>query len=481
MSDELRTVTIFSLPNELLETIAAAGQEDRVANLYSSYRDHRLNSYEGFRSRTFPKIFKSERTLSHVSRRFREIIVGAAALWTIIEAHWSERTSMKLFELYLQRSKALKISVTLRGSEQCYAIDRYGRVTAISTDDAAPWMSQGAALAQVVKHAHRIKALRIELITENEVEVLRSFPVVAAAPYLQHLEIMHVSHSWEYDGEEVTISLFSSTPRLRFLKIDGFQLQLPTAPWTMVTHLELRRFSSYQDSDKFGYFPTITAECPLLVHLRVHIFFAPAGKDQIHIPTLKFLHVWIAVAGEDASDLLHAVNLFDTPALTEFVVEGTHGDMIYTFLNSTGRLRSSFPALTSFVFISEDVQCSCDNDIISQFSIDRGISPRSFAPFPALFTLTLINQCFTSHIVQDLLGPESLPWPLLRRLTLCPTASGFDDVRSALRAAMDFKRQSGQPFPETKLFNPLQSPENWHDSSFAAVEVEVFDSSLAET
>ncbi|KAJ6464039.1 hypothetical protein C8R45DRAFT_1025034, partial [Mycena sanguinolenta] len=434
MSDELRTVTILSLPNELLETntIAAAGQEDRVAELYSSYDSYL--TYEGFRSRSFPKLSKSEWTLSHISHRFRKIIAGAPALWTIIEAHWSNRRSMKLFELYLHCSKALKISVTLRGSEERYTIDRDGRgITAISTDDI-----QAAVLTQVVEHAHRIKTLRIELITENEVEVLRSFPVVAAAPYLQNLEIMLLSQSWEYE-REVTISLFSSTPRLRFLRIDCVQLQLPTAPWTEVTHLELRRsliiFSAM-------------AKCPLLVHLRVHMLFTAAGKEQVHIPTLKFLHVWIPVADEDDDGL--------------------------AWLHATGRLRSAFPALTSFVFVSEDFQCPCDNDNIARFSIDRRISPRSFAPFPALSTLTLINQCFTFHIVQDLLGPESLPWPLLKRLTLCPTAISFDDVRSALRAAIDYKRQCGQPFPETKLFNPLESPENWHDSSFAAVEVEVF-------
>ncbi|KAF7366810.1 hypothetical protein MSAN_00939300 [Mycena sanguinolenta] len=170
--------------------------------------------------------------------------------------------------------------------------------------------------------------------------------------------------------------------------------------------------------------------------------------------------------------LLHSVDLFDTPSLTEFVVEGTHGDHIYTFLNSTSILRSSFPALASFSFISEDYNCPCD--ITTGCSVDRRISASSFAPFPALSTLTLINQCFTAYLVRDLLGPGSQPWPLLKKVTLCPPESSFDDVRDALQGAMDSKRQCGQPFPEVKLFHPLPDPENWHDSSFTSVEVEVF-------
>ncbi|KAF7366811.1 F-box domain-containing protein [Mycena sanguinolenta] len=341
MSDR-PTVTIFSLPNELLEAIAAAGQEDRIAELYSSYHDHRLDSYEKNLS-----FFKSEWTLSHVSRRFRDIILGASSLWTLIE-----------------RSRSLKFSATL-GLPGRYTTDPYG---------------PGAALTQVVEHANRIKTLRIELKTASEVQRLRSSFANVSAPHLQRLEMAYFSKDWVHESEAVTVSVFSATPRLCFLKIHGSPLELPTAPWTALTHLELWRYSSDDDDPhNFEYFSAIIAKCPLLVHLRIHIFFEIDGSDQIHIPTLKFLHVWISEAGGDGDPrLLHTVNLFDTPALTEFVVEGTHGDQIYTFLNSTIVLRSSFPALTSFSFISEDCDWhTCDTDYVVDCAIP---SPRS-VPF----------------------------------------------------------------------------------------------------
>ncbi|KAF7366806.1 F-box domain-containing protein [Mycena sanguinolenta] len=431
MFDRLNMVTIFSLPNELLEAIAAAGQEERIAELYSSYHDRRLGGGGHFGVTDNPsssRDFKSEWTLSHVSHRFRDVIVGAPALWTLIDAYRYKRRLVEILELYFQRSRFLEFSATL-----C------GLIVIINP----------AILAQVLQHADRMKTLRFELSMAGEVEGLRSSLANVAAPHLQRLEIEYRDH----DSETVAISLFSATPRLSFLKIRG-SLELPTAPWAALTHLELQRFLRYDDDPRnFEYFSTVIKKCPMLVHLRIHIFFEVAGRDQVHIPTLKFLHVWIPGGGEHGDPgLLHAVNLFDTPALTEFVA-------VFDRL---------FPALISFSFISEDHGSRCDTNTYT--TVDSRISPRSFAPFPALSTLTLINICFTASLVQDLWGPDSLPWPLLKSITLCPPAILFEDVRSALQAAMDSKRQCGQPFPEVKLFHPLGSPKNWRDESFADVE-----------
>ncbi|KAJ7855117.1 hypothetical protein B0H14DRAFT_2754834 [Mycena olivaceomarginata] len=68
-------LTISSLPNELLEAIAAAGQQDRLPHLQL--------------------VFKSEWTLSHVSRRFRDVII-------------------EILGLYLARSNTRDISVSLK-------------------------------------------------------------------------------------------------------------------------------------------------------------------------------------------------------------------------------------------------------------------------------------------------------------------------------------------------------------------------------
>ncbi|KAJ7028702.1 hypothetical protein C8F04DRAFT_1265661 [Mycena alexandri] len=89
-----RVKTILTLPNELLITITAAGQEDRAQTLQPA--------------------FKSEWALSHVSRRFRDIIVGTAALWTLIEVDLGLEGSTEILKLYLERSEACSIWATIQ-------------------------------------------------------------------------------------------------------------------------------------------------------------------------------------------------------------------------------------------------------------------------------------------------------------------------------------------------------------------------------
>ncbi|KAJ7241676.1 hypothetical protein B0H12DRAFT_1236922 [Mycena haematopus] len=256
------------------------------------------------------------------------------------------------------------------------------------------------------------------------------------------------------------------------LIIDGFRLQLPTAPWTALTHLELRRFSAgdvnFHTASELS---AMTTQCPLLVHLQLHICFSVIGQAQIHIPILEFLHVWIpsgACLGDPT--VLELIELFDTPALTEFVVEGTHGDQIYVLFGSE-IFRSSYPALTSFSFIGEvtNHECLCE----TVYPLEYRISPPLFAIFPALSSLTLINQCFTPPMIQEILGPEVEPWPgpRLEKVTLCPPSRSLNDVRSALKAAVNSERECEQPFPKVKLFHSPSSFENWSEDSSTGVEV----------
>ncbi|KAJ7764556.1 hypothetical protein DFH07DRAFT_1016289 [Mycena maculata] len=82
-----------SFPDELLVEIAtAAVQEDR-----------RLADE-----------FRAGLTLSHLSYRFRDIIIGTPTLWTVIKAELLVEGSVELLKLYLERSRACKIWVTLR-------------------------------------------------------------------------------------------------------------------------------------------------------------------------------------------------------------------------------------------------------------------------------------------------------------------------------------------------------------------------------
>lgn len=128
---------IHSLPNELLVAIASAGQEDRVADL--------TTLHSGWS--TQPTAFCSEWALSYLSYRFRDVISGASELWTLTETNFAVEGSVEIFKLYLERSRACKISVTLREFPESNIIE----------SGLPMWTGQ----IVVVAHLNRIWSLRI--------------------------------------------------------------------------------------------------------------------------------------------------------------------------------------------------------------------------------------------------------------------------------------------------------------------------------
>ncbi|KAF7350444.1 F-box domain-containing protein [Mycena venus] len=402
---------IYSLPNELLVAIAVAGQEG----------DGNLQ----------PRTFKPEWTLSHVSRRFRDIIIGAPVLWTFIDANLDVAGSMEILKLYLERSQACYISVTLRSS-----LDTWKTPHEDST------IVQR--LYEIVPHFHHIVKLKIMLETLWEPE---------------HLEI----RVDKVRDQMPTVEMFSpGVPRLSLLKLEGVKLRLPVQWTASLTHLELRRI---QDAVTSNSNPLIALamQCPLLIHLHLDISWISIGADRFHSPTLKSLHVSIYDGGDEFY-LRNIMNLSDTPALTDFMVEGTHGDQISLLFNSTGLPRSSFPALASISFVQRNI-CDCEFEI--PFSLDTLSSP-PLALFPALSSLTLINQCYTHKLVKNILGPASEPWPLLRTVTLCPMTDTVEKVCDALKDAV----QSEHRLPRLRLSSALLSLEDWQG---LGLDVEIFD------
>ncbi|KAJ7818163.1 hypothetical protein B0H14DRAFT_1375898 [Mycena olivaceomarginata] len=414
---------LYSLPNELLVAIASSGQEDRVADLTSPH-----SAWP-----TQPTAFCSEWTLSHLSHRFRDVIVGASELWKLTEANLATEGSVEIFKLYLERSRACKISVTLREFPEGNIIGsglpmRTGRI--------------------IVAHLKRIWSLRILVRTcaggANMLGLFRD----AATPQLQHLEAIYDPDENRPDG-----GFFSfGAPRLSLLKIEGFTLQ-PATPWTpSLTHLELRRVR-FDDN-------TLAAinQCPSLAHLHLDMDYVDTST-RLHLPTMKSLHLLIPKGGADY--LPWFLKNFDAPALTELTVEGSHGDQIASLFSRTSFLGSTFPVLTSVSFV---FRCSCtcetDPDCTPQYTIS---SPP--AVFPALSHLTLINQCFTHTLIQDILGPASHPWPLLKSVTVCPIKGSLENVCSTLADTVKGKRERGQPLPKIRLLRPPVSFENWVESS----------------
>ncbi|KAJ7028716.1 hypothetical protein C8F04DRAFT_51976 [Mycena alexandri] len=373
--------SVFSLPNELLIAIAAAGQEGRVPN--------------------FQAAFKSERTLSQVSQHFRNVIVGAPALWSLVEADLDVEGSMEIANIYLERSRKCCIWVSLKH----FFADVDLNLIAVR-------------LGQITVHIHRIWRLKIVL----------------------------GSHSWNL-----------VTPA--FL---GFSPRSPPPHWsTPLTHLEFRRSSYSDDLDVDDLFVALTVQCTSLVYLYLDLAHMPLHQHRLRIPSLKSLHLSVS-KDEDTRHLLDVMDLFDTPAVTNLTLSDTHGDQIFELFNATSLPHASFLAVTTLTFVTNS--CTCEKGTLDPFT--QTIPSLPLRLFPALSSLSLINQCFTSLLVDAISGATSQPSRLLRTVTLCPDRD-LEDVHLALRHA----KQRGQIFPRLRLSSKLASRVQDWEATDATVEM----------
>ncbi|KAJ6588301.1 hypothetical protein B0H19DRAFT_1098677 [Mycena capillaripes] len=407
---------MYSLPDELLELIVAAGQEGRVPSSQGA--------------------FKSEWTLSHVSRRLREVIVGAPTLWAFVEGRLEAEGAVEILKLYLERSGRCNIWAALR-----------------IRADVKNLLVMEQRLRLVVPHIHRIWRLTLMLRTMWGRHLLAPFRDIAA-PNLQHLEIVT-------KGVDSPLELFSSgAPRLTFFKMDGF-IPIPVPPWmASLTHLEIRNPHLV---DQF--LVQVIARCSLLAHLYLDLTKSSIWDSRFCIPSLNFVHLSISNS-EDQFYLRRIVDLFDTLVLTEFRIDGAHGNQISALFSSTSLPHASFPALSTFSFVNTWCPCRI------KFPFLPTISSPPLQLFPALSSLTLIKECYMGNIVDEILGSASQPWPLLNTVKLYPMDDDLEDVRDALLATIRTKRQRGEPLPKFGFSAALLSLEDWQESG---ADVEMFD------
>ncbi|KAJ7806126.1 hypothetical protein B0H14DRAFT_3882464 [Mycena olivaceomarginata] len=245
----------------------------------------------------------------------------------------------------------------------------------------------------------------------------------------------------------------SGAPRLSCLKMAGVSLRLPVPVWAAtLTHLEY-------SGPIIHNLAAITAQCPLLTHLHLRVAYVAPYATRFRLPTLSSLRVSVPGGAADYLELL--VDLFDSPALTELIVYGSHGADIALLLSLKTLPHSSFPSLTSLTFITDSWT----------WDTNRPSYPISCPPgvFPALSHLTLINQCYTEHLIQEMLGPGSQPWPLLKIITLGVRDVSLEGVRDAVEGAVNSKRQRGEPLPEVRLARAPEFLGDWNeDISFDA-------------
>ncbi|KAJ6495338.1 hypothetical protein C8R45DRAFT_167853 [Mycena sanguinolenta] len=392
--------TILSLPNELLVAIAAAGQEDRV-----------------------------QWTLSHVSRRFQTVMVGTPALWAVVQVDFRSEGSVKILQLYLERSQNRPISATLRHRSMLNA-DAEDLIT--------------ARLAHIVQNINRISWLRIEVGNWGAEFLLTPFRDLAALN-LEHLEVVNlIDYQWG------PIELFAAAPRLRFLKLYDQHLPSPAPQWVVsLTHLELRHHGRDIALD------ATLGQCHLLVHLFLDLSFTKLER-RVHMPFLKSLFLVVSGA-EDDFDLLATVIIFDTPSLTECAIEGVHGDQIFELLSAKRLADHSFPALTALSFVNTHGACRCESTI----TFPAVASPSLFQFFPALSALSLVNICFAANLLKGVIVPPSEAWPILGTVALSPRAAALGDVRDVVLDAIHAHRNLGLHLPAFRLSPAFSDFEDW--------------------
>ncbi|KAJ7337360.1 hypothetical protein DFH08DRAFT_252667 [Mycena albidolilacea] len=402
-------LTISSLPNELLEAIAAAGQQARFPHLQL--------------------VFKSEWTLSHVSRRFRDVIIGAPALWTLIEANLDTAGSAEILGLYLARSNTRDISVSLESYWGSTVDDTERHLTV-------------ERLSQIVPHISRIWRLSCTV----SMEVLAPLRHVRA-PILQQLGIVRNyvdDHSTRWDSIEL---LSAGAPELTFLKMDGCKPKIPAPSWTAsLTHLEFWDGQDSAEEDATPILAAITEQCSFLTHVYLDINWMDPTGHRLHIPSLKTLHISISEC-EEEDYLLGIVDLLETPALTKLIIDNARCDQVSALFNATSLPRASFPAMTSLSLVNGG-PCPCEAEY--PFSDLISFPPAGF--FPALSSLALINQCLATTLVQNILRQDAThPWPQLKTVTLCPQGTFLADVAAALRDGMHSNLQRSHTLPKSLL------------------------------
>ncbi|KAJ7084026.1 hypothetical protein B0H15DRAFT_849821 [Mycena belliarum] len=416
---------VFSLPNELLVAIAVS-----ESVLYDS------------------SVCRPERTLSHVCRHFRNVLICTSILWTLVEANLTLEGSVETMKLYLTRSVTCRIRVCLYESSPMVDEDSF--------------VMDG--LAQLLLNAHRISRMAVRAGSEGSISTLLGVFSDAAAPALQRLEIRVTVPVLS----QFPLRIFSSDPpqALTALILNGFIPKLPLPPWTAsLTHLETELFEETADSCVLE----LVAQCPVLVHVSLDLSRSPDPQriGRIALPPVKSLHVGLSPDAR-APYLLEIIGLLDAPVLTDLVIS--------PLFDSSSAVNSSFPALTSLSFINR-AECSCESGDATFIPYTRSITSLPPCHFPALSSLTLVNQCFTYNVVREIVGPTSPPWSLLETLTVCPPRrpsweSTFPDVILSMR-------RRGHILPKLRLSRSLFSQPNWDELGVRVEELDPVDAIAA--
>ncbi|KAJ6613594.1 hypothetical protein B0H10DRAFT_2047896 [Mycena sp. CBHHK59/15] len=357
-----RYASIYTLPDELLVCIVEAGQL------------HLSNS-----------ALTPEVLASHISQRFRWVVLGAPPLWTAIELCWGVTSNAERFAAYLQRSQACALSVTLK-------YDTYEGTAECDYDEIPN------ELPTIALYISRIRWLVIQCGGGGlSFEDVRTHLSDLHAPYLEHINICSIVSVFQPEEDQYALLFNQGAPRLTTLKLSNVR-PISHSPWIhSLTSVDLRNLESPLEAFLLN---KILTGCPHLTNITLDestYFFIGTPFDN-HVPMLSLRSLTAICLNSDNADALlkGVIALIHAPALENLQFSGVHGTQISTFFNRLSR--SKFPALQSLTFVNSSIRCKLCHILPAR------IQPSALRHFAALTSLTIVNMCYTNQLLEDLLA-----------------------------------------------------------------------------
>jgi len=323
------SAAVASLPDEVLAMIFEAGASRQAED----FEDNR---------------FYFSLLVSQITHRFRTIAIATPSLWTYIDIHLAEHTS--LLDLQLQRSKSCTLDICIH--------DIYLPRNTTFKEEAHIQLFMN----KIILHAANLRRLAIRAFRPSFVKDVVSHLYNISVPNLEDFCVILDEESYtpqEWLGSDNKCIFDGGAPNLSSVSLSGISIYCCQTPWAAVTTLSL-------DADSETYMPityvrfaeTLRALSSLRQLSLIGLVFAFGAEDvvAVEIPPLRSLVVrpWnYRDAGVDDNGGSYTFKLFASiiaPGLSCLTFSTSTPEQNDAFLESL-RLHSSpkYPILRSLV------------------------------------------------------------------------------------------------------------------------------------
>lgn len=367
---------LYSLPTELWVHIVKLGQPTISYPLDPPRPIHRL-----------------ELQASHISRRWREIVIGAPMLW--IDIGWLKG---RFIDLYLERSRQCSISITL-----CKDMAR---------------------LEQIAPHIHRVAELTLNCQGKGTHNLDR-FSHLLSHLHAPYLRVLRIHGNREYKRFSF---LTAGAPLLSVLDIHNC---LPQDSSGLLNFVTTFRHSFTPEPMHRNAFNLSLTQMTSLTELELYVprDFESVGLQPIKIPWLRSLVLNCTGFPDDDIPL---ELLILAPDLERLSITRCHADQVTRLFNLLGESSTPsamYPRLRSLSF------CSRFRHGFDDICMPPPFTAKTIEVFQSITELSLIGICWTSWLLSMFLydiartariAPK-VAFPQLRTLAIYPLNDPSDN------------------------------------------------------